>query len=111
MYVQDHDEILPTWWYYGGQGYVMWPEFMRAYFREPRILEQGFTTHAQRTDRDWLADYALCAWKTGGSGNAEDPYWRWPGALSADPDAPRPMSLAEVRRLSETLQLADGFTN
>src|SRR5258708_13336687 len=41
MYVQDHDEILPTWYYHTATGYVMWPEFMAPSFRGLRIVDQG----------------------------------------------------------------------
>ena len=55
MYVQDHDEILPTWNYRTSTGHVIWTEFMRPYFRDLRILDQGFTTPADRTASSSLA--------------------------------------------------------
>src|SRR5437588_6372831 len=65
MYVQDHDDALPTWYYRGPQGSVMWPEFLRPYFTDLRILDQGWTTRADRIDSGWLADYALTSWGAG----------------------------------------------
>src|SRR5947209_3541548 len=31
MYVQDHDDVLPTWYYRTSTGKVIWPEFLRVY--------------------------------------------------------------------------------
>src|SRR5437867_2734306 len=59
MYVQDCDETLPCWCYPGFQGWVMWPEFLRPYYRDLRILDQDFTTPQERIDTSWLGDYAL----------------------------------------------------
>jgi prepilin-type N-terminal cleavage/methylation domain-containing protein/prepilin-type processing-associated H-X9-DG protein len=110
MYVEDQDDVLPTWYYRGSKGWLIWPEFMRPYFRDLRLLDQHWSTPANRVDSGWLADYVLCAWGTGGTGATQDPYWRWPGALVSTPAGPQAMTLAAVRRPSETVQLADGLT-
>jgi prepilin-type N-terminal cleavage/methylation domain-containing protein/prepilin-type processing-associated H-X9-DG protein len=110
MYVHDHDDILPPWYLRRGAGFVMWPEFMNAYFRDGKLLDQGFTTDTERVTSSWLSDYALCAWGAGGRGTSADPYWRWPGAISYASGAIQAMSLAEVRRPGETMQFADGQT-
>lgn len=111
MYVQDHDETLPSWYYQRAVGsFVIWTEFMRGYYKDARLLDQGFDTAQDRQHKQWLADYILCAWGTGGQGTATSPYWRWPGALVGAPGALRPMVLADVQRPSETLQFTDGLT-
>jgi prepilin-type N-terminal cleavage/methylation domain-containing protein/prepilin-type processing-associated H-X9-DG protein len=117
MYVQDHDDTLPDWAYpreTGGSGfrreYVYWTEFLHPYYRDPRLLDQGFSTEQERRDGSWLADYVLCAWGSGGRGTVAAPYWRWPGGSATDLQGERPMALAEVQRTSETLQFADGLT-
>jgi prepilin-type N-terminal cleavage/methylation domain-containing protein/prepilin-type processing-associated H-X9-DG protein len=111
LYVQDNDDTLPTWYYPNtAGGYIFWPEFMRPYFRDPRLLDQGFTTAEERQNSLWLADYVLCAWGSGGNGTAGNPFWRWPGAMIGTPQGLRPMVLADVRRPAETMQFADGFT-
>jgi prepilin-type N-terminal cleavage/methylation domain-containing protein len=97
-YVQDYDDTLPTFYQRSPQGYLLWPEFLRPYYRDLRILDQGFTSPHERRGTPWLADYAMCAWGPGGRGTAEKPYFRWPGALSADRKDPQPMRLAEVLR-------------
>src|SRR5438094_7219952 len=35
MYVQDNDDVLPTWYNRGVTGYVIWPQFLSPYYREP----------------------------------------------------------------------------
>ena len=111
MYVQDHDDTLPSWYVVGNGGYLIWPEFLRPYYRDAKILDEGFNSPQQKEDSNWLADYSLCAWGPGGDNTAEKPYWRWPGAAWNDPKSlPRPMSVAEVRRPAETMQFADGAT-
>src|ERR1051326_6315123 len=50
MYLQDHDEALPDWWTAGPRGPLAWTEFLFPYYREPKILDQGFTTAAQKSD-------------------------------------------------------------
>jgi prepilin-type N-terminal cleavage/methylation domain-containing protein len=111
IYVQDHDDTLPTWYYHRETGgFTIWPEFMRPYYRDLRLLDQGFTSAADRQDSAWLADYVLCAWGAGGRGTARDPYWRWPGAMPNDAGGTRPMTLADVQRPADTLQFTDGLT-
>jgi len=65
MYVQDNDEVLPTWYIRGPDGYVIWPEFLSPYYRDPKILDEGLTSPQQKRDSSWLADYVLCAWGPG----------------------------------------------
>lgn len=110
LYMQDYEETLPTFYQRSDRGYRLWPEFLLPYFRDPRILDQGFATHDERAGTNWLADYAMCSWGPGGKGTAEKPYFRWPGALSMDRQNPQPMRLAEVRRPAEVMQFADGST-
>lgn len=110
MYVQDNDDTLPFWYQRGPQGYLIWPEFLSPYYRDPKILDERMSTEAQRKQTSWLADYTLCAWGPGGDGTLERPYWRWPGSLSPDRDSPQPMKMAEVRRPAETMQFSDGTT-
>jgi prepilin-type N-terminal cleavage/methylation domain-containing protein len=111
MYVQDHDDALPAWYYEGpARHYTYWTEFMRAYYRDPDLLDQGFSTAEDRHNSYWLADYVLRAWGSGGGGTATDPHWRWPGAPTSGAQGSRPMTLAEVQRPAETLQFTDGLT-
>jgi prepilin-type N-terminal cleavage/methylation domain-containing protein/prepilin-type processing-associated H-X9-DG protein len=113
LYVQDYDDTLPSWYYPRSIGpAALWPEFLRPYYRDPRLLDQGFTTPAQRKQSHWLADYVLCAWGRGGRGTAENLYWRWPGApvAASGPVETQPMKLAAVRRLVDTVQFCDGLT-
>src|SRR5438552_12681080 len=62
MYVQDNDDVLPSWYVRGANGYVIWPEFLSPYYREPRVLDEALTSPRQKSDTSWLADYSLCAW-------------------------------------------------
>jgi prepilin-type N-terminal cleavage/methylation domain-containing protein/prepilin-type processing-associated H-X9-DG protein len=111
MYVQDYDDTLSAWYYERAPGsYTYWTEFMRPYYRDPRLLDQGFNTAAERNNSLWLADYVLCAWGTGGQGTAASPYWRWPGAPMLGPDGIQPMKLQTVQRPSDTIQFTDGLT-
>jgi prepilin-type N-terminal cleavage/methylation domain-containing protein/prepilin-type processing-associated H-X9-DG protein len=111
VYVQDHDDTLPAWYYQRATGgYTYWTEFMRPYYRDPRLLDQGFTTAAERKNSEWLADYVLCAWGSGGRGGLNDPYWRWPGAAVPAGGGMRPMVLADVQRPAETVQYTDGLS-
>jgi prepilin-type processing-associated H-X9-DG protein len=111
IYVQDHDDTLPTFYVPGAGGYMMWPEFLHPYYRDPRLLDQGFMEPRQQQESGWLADYAMCAWGPGGRGTWEKPYFRWPGALARVGSYLRPMRLAEVLRHAEVLQFADGLTS
>jgi prepilin-type N-terminal cleavage/methylation domain-containing protein/prepilin-type processing-associated H-X9-DG protein len=110
IYVQDYEETLPTTYQLSIHGWRLWPDYLRPYYRDDRILDQGFTSSGERQETAWLADYTMCAWGPGGLGTAGNPYYRWPGAPSADPLAPQPMRLAEVRRPAEVLQFLDGHT-
>jgi prepilin-type N-terminal cleavage/methylation domain-containing protein/prepilin-type processing-associated H-X9-DG protein len=110
VYVQDYDEVLPPWKFDTIEDPRIWTNFLRPYYRDPRLLDQGFTTPTPRGQWGWAADYAMCAWGPGGRGTLQEPYWRWPGAPDWDFDPPLPMPLAAVRRPVETLQFIDGFT-
>jgi prepilin-type N-terminal cleavage/methylation domain-containing protein/prepilin-type processing-associated H-X9-DG protein len=110
IYVQDHDDVLPSWYSRSPQGHLLWPEFLRPYYREPRLLDDGADRGKAPAGSMWLADYALCAWGAGGKGTRAEPYWRWPGAPPVDPSASGPMTMAEVRRPAEVMQFADGVT-
>src|SRR3954452_23795406 len=59
MYVQDNDDMLPSWYVRGANGYVIWPEFLSPYYRDPKILDEGLTSSQQKADTSWLADYSL----------------------------------------------------
>jgi prepilin-type N-terminal cleavage/methylation domain-containing protein/prepilin-type processing-associated H-X9-DG protein len=107
-YVQDYDEALPPWVIYQRSGPRLWTEFLRPYYGDARLLDQGFMPQEQRRKSGWVADYVMCTWGPGGNGTLQSPYWRWPGAPSGNPEAPRPMRLSEVRRPAETLQFIDG---
>jgi prepilin-type N-terminal cleavage/methylation domain-containing protein len=109
-YVQDNDEALPFWEIYTPRGVQLWTAFLRPYYGDRRLLDQGFTSSAERVQAGWAADYVMCAWGSGGSNTAQSPYWRWPGPLSGDPANPSPMLLAEVKRPAVTLQFIDGQT-
>jgi prepilin-type processing-associated H-X9-DG protein len=111
MYVQDNDDTLPSWYVVGPRGYLIWPEFLRPYYRDPKIMDEGLTSKEQKLSTYWLADYTLCAWGPGGDNSPERPYWRWPGSVYNGTEAPRPMTMAEVRRPAETMQFSDGTTS
>jgi prepilin-type N-terminal cleavage/methylation domain-containing protein len=110
IYVQDHDDVLPSWYFRTSQGHRLWPEFLEPYCRDPRLVDEGANRGKAPPGSTWLADYALCAWGAGGKGTQEEPYWRWPGAPPADPAASGPMTLAAVPRPAEVMQFADGVT-
>jgi len=110
MYVEDNDSVLPSCYWEETRGFRIWPEFLAPYYRDPKLLDQGFTTAAAKTDSRWLADYTLLTWGPGGDGTPAYPYFRWPGTRLHPGGLLRPMTLAEVRRPAETLQFADGFT-
>lgn len=109
MYVQDNDETLPSWYIVGPTGFQIWPAYLRPYYRDARILDEGLTSAAEKKTMSWIADYTLCAWGPGGDNTLANPYWRWPGA-PWDRAGQRPMRMAEVRRPPETMQFTDGTT-
>jgi prepilin-type N-terminal cleavage/methylation domain-containing protein/prepilin-type processing-associated H-X9-DG protein len=112
-YVQDYDDTLPTWFQGGGPpGMRFWPEYLRPYYRDARLLDEGFSSAKERAATGWLADYAMVSWGPHGKGTPQSPYWRWPGAPARNPVTQRPewMTLAEVRRPAETAQFVDGTT-
>lgn len=89
---------------------MLWAEFLRPYYRDPGLLDEGLTPPEERQQRGWVADYVLCDWGPGGQGTAADPYWRWPGAPWRGAGTSRPMTLAEVLRPAEAVQFVDGLT-
>lgn len=112
-YVQDYDDTLPTWVEGGGpHGFRFWPEFLRPYYRDARILDQGFSSRQERLATGWQADYALVSWGPRGNGTLQSPYYRWPGAPARNPVTGRWewMTLAQVRRPAEIAQFTDGTT-
>jgi prepilin-type processing-associated H-X9-DG protein len=106
LYLQDWNECLPYWYLpapprpapFGP--HVYWTEYLQPYlhntaiFHDPSARWQGSTVGQ-------LADYVLLTWGPGGRGTPEDPYYRWPGP---------PLSLTEVVRPAETIQLLDGWS-
>ena len=91
MYVQDNDDTLPSWYVMAPRGYLIWPEFLQPYYRDPKIMDEGLTDKATKEETGWLADYTLCAWGPGGNNTPENPYWRWPGSMYNGSGAPRPI--------------------
>jgi prepilin-type N-terminal cleavage/methylation domain-containing protein/prepilin-type processing-associated H-X9-DG protein len=111
LYVQDYDQTLPpSQWTQPDQRLVLWTDFLQPYYRDPRLLDDGLTSPAEKQQKGWVADYVLCDWGPGGQGTAADPYWRWSGAPWRDASGTRPMSVVEVRRPAETVQFVDGVT-
>src|SRR6266700_70386 len=57
-YVQDYDDTLPTWYEWGGpHGFRFWTELLRPYYRDARLLDQGFSSARERAANGWQADY------------------------------------------------------
>jgi prepilin-type N-terminal cleavage/methylation domain-containing protein/prepilin-type processing-associated H-X9-DG protein len=110
LYVQDYDEILPAWSIPGPHGATIWPEFLRPYYHDPRLLDQGFTAPPDLSQAGCPANYILFTWGPGGDGSSWQPYFRWPGSVFSEGEPPRPMAWEEVRRPAETVLFADGFT-
>jgi hypothetical protein len=109
-YAQDYDETLPAWFLPAADKLITWPVYFRGYYRDPRVLRQGFVPPVEMIRPPCLADYAMLAWGPTGDGSRYDPHSRWPGSEWRAGEPPRPMRLAEVRRPAETAQFADGFT-
>jgi prepilin-type N-terminal cleavage/methylation domain-containing protein/prepilin-type processing-associated H-X9-DG protein len=108
LYLQDWEEHLPRWWQAGPPRpepfgpYVYWPERLLPYLRSQDVFrDPSFSWWQPWPPEVKLADYALLTWGSGGSGTASDPFWCWPGP---------PLSLAQVLRPAEAIQLADGYT-
>jgi prepilin-type N-terminal cleavage/methylation domain-containing protein/prepilin-type processing-associated H-X9-DG protein len=111
LYVQEYDDTLPFWQIRGpGGSSLLWADFLRPYYRDDRILDEGLTGPKQKATMGWVADYALCSWGPGGKGTAADPYWRWPGSFLPLSHDWRSMRLADVARPGEALQITDGYT-
>jgi prepilin-type N-terminal cleavage/methylation domain-containing protein len=110
LYVQDYDELLPAWFVPGPEGLITWPTFLRGYYRDPKLLRQGFVPPEEMIQPPCLADYALLTWGPSGDGTRSAPHALWPGSSWREGQSPRSLHLAEVRRPAETTQFADGFT-
>src|SRR5439155_20261459 len=91
LYVRDYDELLPAWVLPGMNGLITWPVFLRSYYRDPRILRQGFVPPVEMIQSPYLADYALPTWGPTGDGSRSAPYSRWPGSVWRAGETPRPM--------------------
>jgi prepilin-type N-terminal cleavage/methylation domain-containing protein/prepilin-type processing-associated H-X9-DG protein len=106
MYVQDWDEQFPYWYLpapprprpFGPRSY--WTEFLQPYLHT-RAVFRDLSARWNGPEDDKLADYALVTWGPGGFGTPEDAYYRWPGP---------PLSIANVARPSETVNLLDGWS-
>jgi prepilin-type N-terminal cleavage/methylation domain-containing protein len=106
LYMQDWDERFPDWFIpapprpqpFGTRRF--WPELLQPYLRSASIFRDPSAVWSESDDAR-LADYALMTAGPGGTGTADDPYWRWPGPS---------LSLADVVRPSETVHLLDGWT-
>jgi prepilin-type N-terminal cleavage/methylation domain-containing protein/prepilin-type processing-associated H-X9-DG protein len=107
LYLQDWDERLADWWQWAPPRpepfgpFRFWPEFLQPYLRSEAILHDPSAVWHGSPRELKLADFALLTWGPGGWGTREIPYFRWPGL---------PLSLAQVRRPTETLQVMDGWT-
>jgi prepilin-type N-terminal cleavage/methylation domain-containing protein/prepilin-type processing-associated H-X9-DG protein len=108
LYLDDWDGQLPYWWQAGPPrpepfgAYVYWPERLQPYLQSQDVFrDPSFSWWQPWPPEVKLADYALLTWGPGGSGTASDPFWCWPGP---------PLSLAQVRRPAEAVQLTDGYT-
>jgi prepilin-type N-terminal cleavage/methylation domain-containing protein/prepilin-type processing-associated H-X9-DG protein len=107
-YLEDWDEQLPYWWQAGPPRpeplgpYTYWPERLQPYLQSQAVFrDPSFSWWQPRPPEVKLADYALLTWGPGGSGTASDPFWCWPGPS---------LSLAQVTRPAEAVQLTDGYT-
>jgi prepilin-type N-terminal cleavage/methylation domain-containing protein/prepilin-type processing-associated H-X9-DG protein len=123
LYAQDWDDRL-TPWYFSAQAsseqfsmfpFVTWPprgdspgatcfwtEYLQPYLRSTAIFhDPGAREMRPSVPGDKLADYALFTWGSGGRGTPDAPYWSWAGPH---------LSLAAVRRPSETAHVVDGGT-
>jgi prepilin-type N-terminal cleavage/methylation domain-containing protein/prepilin-type processing-associated H-X9-DG protein len=108
LYLQDWDDRFPSWIQAGEprpapfKSRRYWTELLQPYLRQSQIVrEPGVSWSGTPEEGVRLADYALLTWGPGGSGMADDPYFRW-----ADPG----LTLAQVTRPTETIRLTDGFT-
>jgi prepilin-type N-terminal cleavage/methylation domain-containing protein len=106
LYLQDWDERFVHWHVpaprrprpFGPRSYGT--EFLRPYLRTDAMLrDPSAPSLGQEENR--LADYALVTWGPGGQGTPEQPYFFWPGP---------PLSLGQVVRPSQTIQVTDGRT-
>ena len=60
-YVQDFDEALPFWESYTPSGPRPWTEFLRPYYGDARLLDQGFASPAARRE-SLRGDQTLSTW-------------------------------------------------
>jgi prepilin-type N-terminal cleavage/methylation domain-containing protein len=108
LYLQDWDERFPYWylpWPADSQPsgrYRYWPEYLQPYLHNEAVFhDPSFSWSGSPAPGARLADYVLFTWGPGGLGAGSDPYWRWPGP---------PLSVAQVSRPTETINLMDGYT-
>jgi prepilin-type N-terminal cleavage/methylation domain-containing protein/prepilin-type processing-associated H-X9-DG protein len=108
LYLQDWDEQFPAWleegpWRPGPWGpRRYWTECFQPYLRSQGLFQDpGAWWSGAPEDGVKLADYALLTWGPGGERTPDNPYFRWAGP---------PLTLAQVRRPTETLNLTDGWT-
>src|SRR5437773_1692881 len=47
LYVQDYDETLPSWALPTSERWVMWPEYLGPYCRDPRLFDQSLLSAAE----------------------------------------------------------------
>lgn len=107
LYPDDCDERFSDWWQVAPKrpepfGWLrFWPEYLQPYLRGVVSLRDPAAGRPERPEEVRLADYALLTWGPSGRGTREKPYWRWAGA---------PLTMAQVIRPSETVQVMDGWT-
>jgi prepilin-type processing-associated H-X9-DG protein len=108
LYLQDWDEQFVGWWQDGPPRpqpfgpYLFWPELLQPYVRAEGLFhDPGASAREPTGPGARVADYAMLTRGPGGSGDYDDPYWRWAGP---------PLSLAQVLRPAETISVSDGVT-
>jgi prepilin-type N-terminal cleavage/methylation domain-containing protein/prepilin-type processing-associated H-X9-DG protein len=110
MYVHDHDDTLPAWEQPAPSRSVLWTEFLRPYYRDPRLLDESPASLSEREDVTWLSGYVLLTWGPDGDSTLGKPYWRWPGSPAWPTEKQPAMRLVAVRRPADTVQFVDGGT-
>jgi prepilin-type N-terminal cleavage/methylation domain-containing protein/prepilin-type processing-associated H-X9-DG protein len=113
IYTQDWDERLPDWYVRGASRASQspprgpsqyWTEFLQPYMRGGSLLRDPSAVWpgAPPTEYAVIAEYALMTWEMQGRrGDPGEMSVRWPGP---------PLSVAEVVRPTETIQVMDGWT-